>query len=198
MLCMEAFVQRPVVDPHFGVDALAGVAPGPFDELERVPWLEATGAGAQQRDGQAFDVMLSGAAKDIFGGQFHRFFGGRPVPMQCGGVDDVARVESAGGGQHGSSQRQQAMLADLAKGLLSRRPAKRLGHPLWQQQPMGDEVSIPGVDDGVDLRPGDITMLESKRHRLHATYPWVHIYVGPYFSVPLAQAPGDGLCISML
>lgn len=101
-------------------------------------------------------------------------FRGAPEHVDAGHVDDGLEGELPGGGQDGGAEGDGAHAAQLEEGLIAGAFLDGAGDALGEEEPPGDDVPVPGVDDAVHLLAQEISFYDFDRgaqsfgHRLRA------------------------------
>src|SRR5581483_11676008 len=101
-----------------------------------------------KRDGG--EALLGDNRHRIPHGLANGVFGSSPEHVDARDMDDAAKGQLPGGGKRGLSERKRAVPGKFTERLGSSLPLDGSRNPLRQQQPPGNNVAVPGVDNDLD------------------------------------------------
>lgn len=133
---LTEFIHHPILTAIDGTTTRSGTDDGKCDRLE---------------------LLFGGDLQRVTNGIANRPFGGSPEEIDPRDVDDAFEGQSPGTCQHSPTQRDHWHLAQFSKGLNPRSCLDRPRDALRYQQPPGEKVTIPGVDDDIDVLIEQVT-----------------------------------------
>lgn len=111
--------------------------------------IEAARTGAENGEGDGPPTFLHAERQGVSHRVANRAFARPPEVVDPGHVDDPFEGKIARRGRYGLSQAEPAVTGDFFEWLGTGSPLDGAAYALGQEQPPGDGVAIPGVDDGV-------------------------------------------------
>lgn len=92
-------------------------------------------------------------------------FGGTPKEVDAGDVDDGFEREGAGAGFDGAAEGDHRQAGEFAERGEAAAAFDGAGDALGEEEPPGDEVAVPGVDDDVDGLVEEVAGEDLEVHR---------------------------------
>ncbi len=87
-------------------------------------------------------------------------------------MDDRLKGQAARRGSDGTAKRNRAVLSELFERAISSEPLDGARDPLRKEEPPGDDVPVPGVDDGVNVLLEEVTLNDRDGHLSRVASDW--------------------------